>query len=89
MGWGGTRSRCFNIGYRDPKLLEVNFLWFCLCTHSVLRVCYNITNYTQLLYLELAYYNVCDAEKLYPMLYCHSVFVSVFRDICVKLLFHG
>jgi hypothetical protein len=25
-GGGGTRSRCFNSGYRDPELLEVNFL---------------------------------------------------------------
>ena len=23
---GGKRSRCFNSGYRDPELLEVNFL---------------------------------------------------------------
>ena len=29
-GWGGTRSRCFNSGYRDPELLEVNFLQFCV-----------------------------------------------------------
>jgi hypothetical protein len=25
-GGGGTRSRCFSSGYRDPELLEVNFL---------------------------------------------------------------
>jgi hypothetical protein len=25
-GGGGGRPRCFNSGYRDPELLEVNFL---------------------------------------------------------------
>jgi len=25
-GGEGTRSRCFNSGYHDPELLEVNFL---------------------------------------------------------------
>ena len=47
-GGVGTRSRCFNSGYPDPELLEVNFLSFSLCTHSMLKyvIIGNITNYT-------------------------------------------
>jgi len=36
-----VRGICFNSGYHDPELLEVNYLYFCLCTHSMLNVCYN------------------------------------------------
>ena len=28
LGVGGTRSLCFNSGYHDPELLQVNFLLF-------------------------------------------------------------